>query len=174
MQEEAYHPADAAFGLSEEPVPVEEPLADEAAMIEIMRRYAVAKADHEERKKRGGEYIRQVKAEVEEDLRAGEERLERMRSSMLTFVTERNGGRKFSVPGLCTATTTTRTRVDIADEERFLAALPESEREDLFDRKLNLSRAKAAARSAVEETGEQPPGVEAERVTSLSVRPAAG
>lgn len=149
MQEETYHPAGAAFGPSGGSLPVEEPLADEAAMVEIMRRYASAKADHEER-------------------------LERMRSSMLAFLSERNGGRKFSVPGLGTATTTTRTRVEIADEERFLAALPESEREELFDRKLNLSRAKAAARSAVEETGEQPPGVEAERVTSLSVRPAAG
>lgn len=139
-------------------------------MIETMRRYRAARADHEHRKERAEEYLRQVKAEIEQDLRAGEERLERMRASMLAFVTECNGGQKFSVPGLGTATTTTRTRVEIVDEARFLDALPEGEREALFDRKLNLSRAKAAARSAEEEDGEELPGVATERVTSLSVR----
>lgn len=148
----------------------EEPLASEAAMIDAMRRYRAARADQERRKERAAEYLRQVKAEIEQDLGAGEDRLERMRASMLVFVTEHNGGRKFAVPGLGTVTTTTRARIEITDEERFLAALPETRREALFDRRLNASRAKATARSALEDEGEQLPGVEAELVTSLSVR----
>lgn len=145
-------------------------LIDRAGMIEVMRRYRAAKADHESRREHAAEYLRQVKAEIEQDLRAGEERLERLRESMLVFVTEYNGGRKFAVPGLGTATATTRTRVEITDEGRFLAALPESRREDLFDHRLNAARAKAAAKAAFEEDGEELPGVDAGRVTSLSVR----
>jgi len=91
---------------------------------------------------------------------------------MLRTVCEQvcNGGRKFAVPVLGTATATTRTRVEITDEERFLASIPDEDREALFDRKLNASRAKAAAKAAFEEDGEELPGVEAGRVTSLSVR----
>ncbi len=145
-------------------------LPDDAAMIAVMRRYRSAKAEQERRRRRADEYLRQVKEQIEADLAAGDEHLEKLRSSMLAFVTHHNAGRKFSVPGLGTATTTTRTRVRIADEERFLAALPEDQREALFDRKLSGPRARAAAKTAFEEDGEQLPGVEASRVTSLSVR----
>lgn len=145
-------------------------LVDEGAMISALRRYRAAKAEQDRRKERANEYLRQIRSEIEADLAAGDEHLERLRSSMLTFITAHNGGRKFSVPGLGTATTTTRTTVEITDEERMVAAVPEDQRDGLFDRKLSTSRAKAYAKSAFEGTGEQVPGVEAARVTALSVR----
>ncbi len=145
-------------------------LPDDAAMIAAMRRYRSAKAEQERRRRRADEYLRQVKEQIDADLAAGDEHLEKLRFSMLAFVTEHNAGKKFSVPGLGTATTTTRTSVKIADQEAFLAALPPEEREKLFERKLSASRAKAAAKAAFEEDGEQLPGVEAARLTSLSVR----
>lgn len=147
-----------------------EQLVDEDAMISAMRRYRAAKAEQERRKERASQYLRQIKSEIEADLAAGDEHLERLRSSMLTFITDHNKGRKFNVPGIGTATTTTRTTVEITDEERLVAAVPEEQRDGLFDRKLNTSRAKAYAKSALEEAGEQLPGVEADRVTALSVR----
>lgn len=148
----------------------EEAPADDAAMIAAMRSYGEAKAEHELRKDRAAKYLDQVKARIEADLAAGEEHLEKLRSSMFAFLTEHNGGKKFSVPGLGTATTTTRTSVKISDQERFLASLSPGRRDSLFELKLNNSRAKAAAKAAFEEGGEQLPGVEADRVTSLSVR----
>ena len=147
-----------------------EELVDERAMISAMRRYRAAKAEQERRRERANQYLRQIRSEIEADLAAGDEHLERLRSSMLTFVAVRNAGKKFNVPGLGTATTTTRTTVEITDEKRLVAAVPEAQRGALFDRKLNASRAKTYAKSALEETGEQLPGVEATRVTSLSVR----
>ena len=147
-----------------------ESLADDAAMIAAMRSYREAKADLEQRKQRAAKYLEQVQNEIEADLAADEAHVERLRSSMLTFLTEHNGGTKFNVPGIGTATTTTRTSVKIADQEAFLASLPAEERDPLFELKLNASRAKAAARAAFEEDGQQLPGVEAGRVTSLSVR----
>ena len=153
-----------------EPNPDAEELVDEGAMISAMRRYRAAKAEQEQRRERADRYLRQIRSEIEADLAAGDEHLERLRSSMLTFIAVRNAGKKFNVPGLGTATTTTRTTVEITDEERLVAAIPEEQRETLFDRKLNSSRAKTYAKSALEETGEQLPGVEATRVTSLSVR----
>jgi hypothetical protein len=148
--------------------------ADDTAMIAAMRSYREAKTEHDQRKEPATAYLEQVRQQIEADLAAGEEHLERLRSSMLAFLTEHNGGSKFNVPGLGTATTTTRTSLKIADQEAFLAAIPHEERDKLFDRKLNNSRAKAAAKAALEETGEELPGVEADRVTSLSVRLSGG
>ena len=147
-----------------------ESLTDDAAMIAAMRSYRGAKADLEQRKQRAAEYMEQVQKEIEADLAADEAHVERLRASMLTFLTEHNGGTKFNVPGIGTATTTTRTSVRIADQEAFLASLPPEERDPLFELKLSTSRAKAAAKAAFEEDGEQLPGVEAGRITSLSVR----
>ncbi len=144
--------------------------ADDDAMIAAMRSYREAKADLDERKDRAAAYLKQVREHIEADLAAAEEHLERLRSSMLTFLTEHNAGKNFSVPGLGTATTTTRTSVKIADQQAFLAAIPPERRASLFDLKLNNARAKAAAKAAFEEDGEELPGVEAGRVTSLSVR----
>ncbi|MGF1473156.1 MAG: hypothetical protein ACFB50_15640 [Rubrobacteraceae bacterium] len=163
MADNQAHPAPDAGSNGEE-------LVDERAMISALRRYRAAKAEQERRKERANEYLREIRSEIEADLAAGDEHIERLRSSMLTFITTHNGGRKFSVPGLGTATTTTRTTVEITDEERLVAAVPEEQRDGLFDRKLNTSRAKAYAKSAFEEAGEQVPGVEAARVTALSVR----
>lgn len=147
-----------------------ESLADDSAMIAAMRSYREARADLEQRKQRAARYLEQVQEEIKADLAADEEHVERLRSSMLTFLTEHNGGNKFNVPGIGTATTTTRTSVKISDEERFLASLPPEERDSLFELKLNNSRAKATAKAAFEDDGEQLSGVEAERMTSLSVR----
>lgn len=155
---------------TEAPVEVVEVPVDDADMIAAMRSYREAKADLEQRKERAAAYLEQVKAQIEADLAAGEEHLERLRSSMLTFLTEHNGGNKFAVPGLGTATTTTRTSVKISDEESFLASLPPERRDALYELKLSNSRAKAAAKAAFEEDGEQLPGVEAGRITSLAVR----
>ena len=147
-----------------------ESLADDAAMIAAMRSYREAKADLEQRKERAAKYLEQIQKEIEADLAADEAHVERLRASMLTFLTEHNGGKKFNVPGIGTATTTTRTNIKIADQEAFLASLPPEERDPLFELKLSNSRAKAAAKAAFEEDGEQLPGVEAGRITSLSVR----
>ena len=140
------------------------------AMIAAMRSYRQAKADLEVRKERGAAYLRQVEKEIKADLASAEGDLERLRSSMLTFLTEHNGGKKFSVPGLGVATTTMRTTVKLSDREAFVAAVPPDRRDSLFDLKLNNSRAKALAKRALDEDGQQLPGVEAGRVTSLSVR----
>ncbi|QIN85472.1 hypothetical protein GBA63_22485 (plasmid) [Rubrobacter tropicus] len=148
---------------------VEAPV-DDAAMIAAMRSYREAKADLEVRKERGAAYLKQVEEEIKADLANAEEDLERLRSSMLTFLTEHNGGKKFNVPGIGTATTTARTTVKIADQEAFVAAVPPDRRDSLFDLKLNNSRAKALAKKALDEDGQQLPGVEAGRITSLSVR----
>lgn len=147
-----------------------ESLTDDAAMIAAMRSYREARADLQQRKERAAKYLEQVEAEIKADLAADEEHVERLRSSMLTFLTEHNGGNKFNVPGIGTATTTTRTSVKISDQDAFLASLPPDRRDSLFELKLDNSRAKAAAKAALEKDGQQLPGVEAERVTSLSVR----
>ncbi len=165
-----------------EAVPAQDPLtdpvpeefagspADDNTMITAMRSYKGAKAEHDKRKERAATYLAQIEEEIKADLAAGEEHLERLRSSMLTFLTEHNAGKKFAVPGLGTVTTTTRTSVKIADQEAFLASIPPEEREKLFERRLSASRAKAAAKAAFEEDGEELPGVEAGWVTSLYVR----
>ena len=145
-------------------------LAGDASMIAAMRSYRGAKADLEQRKERAAKYLEQVRKEIEADLAADEAQVERLRASMLTFLTEHSGGKKFSVPGLGVATTTTRTTVKISDQEAFVAAVPADRRDSLFDLKLNNSRAKALAKRALDEDGQQLPGVEADRVTSLYVR----
>ena len=133
--------------------PAEVP-ADDAAMIMAMRSYREAKAELDQRKERAAAYLDQVKRQIEADLAAGEEHLERLRSSMLAFLTGHNGGKKFSVPGLGCATTATRTSVRISDEKRFLASLTPEQRDSLFELKLSNSRARAAAKAAFEEDGE--------------------
>lgn len=147
-----------------------EQLVDEGAMISAMRRYRAAKSEQERRKERANQYLRQIRSEIEADLAAGDEHIERLRSSMLTFITSHNDGKKFNVPGIGTATTTTRTTVEITDGERLVAAVPEEQRNGLFDQKLNASRAKDYAKSAFEQAGKHLPGVEAARMTALSVR----
>lgn len=163
MENSANHP---------EPPDAELPgsLTDDTAMIAAMRSYREAKADLDQRKERAAAYMEQVEQEIQADLAADEQHVERLRSSMLTFLTEHNGGKKFNVPGIGTATTTTRTSVKIADQDAFAASLTAEQRDSLFELKLNNSRAKAAAKAAFEEDGEQLPGVEAGRITSLSVR----
>ena len=163
MENSANHP---------EPPDAELPgsLTDDTAMIAAMRSYREAKAGLDQRKERAAAYLEQVEQEIKADLAVDEQHVERLRSSMLTFLTEHNGGKKFNVPGIGTATTTTRTNVKIADQDAFAASLTAEQRDSLFELKLNNSRAKAAAKAAFEDDGEQLPGVEAGRITSLSVR----
>lgn len=55
--------------------------------------------------------------------------IERVRRSMLAYLTEHNGGRKFRVPDLGTAFTRSRLRIELADEEAFAASLHDHQRE---------------------------------------------
>lgn len=161
---EVVHPHAAAPAL-------EEILSREDAVQQI-RRYKRYKDELEEQRHRGKEYIKQVRAEVEEDLKPLEERTEALEQSLINFVELENSGRSYRVPGLGTAYTTDRTRVRISDREAFEASLGDAEQTELYDRKLNESRAKAYAADCYGEDGEIVPGIEIEPYKSFAVRPA--
>ncbi len=139
-------------------------------MIAQMRRYRSLKKAREQQKERAREYLDQVKAEIEADMRPIEEEIETARHSMLAFVREVNAGRKFRVPGLGTAFTQHRVSVKIEDEEAFTASLDEAERASVYETKLNPSRAKALAQGSYEADGETRPGCEVEEKDTLAVK----
>lgn len=150
----------------------EEPLtpASEPEMVSQMRRYRELKKAHERQKERAKEYLEQVKAESEADMRPLEEQIEAARQSMLAFLIEHNSSNKFRVPGLGTAFTQHRTWVNIADEDAFTASLDDAERGRVFELKLNTSRAKALVQGSFESGGEIRPGCEVEGKETLAVK----
>ncbi len=145
------------------------PPASEPEMVAQMRRYKALKTAREQQKERAREYLDQVKAEIEADMRPIEEDIEHARLSMLAFITQ-NGGRKFRVPGLGTAFTQHRVSVKIEDEQAFTASLDDAERAQVFEIKLNPSRAKALVQGSYEGDGEIRPGCEVEEKDTLAVK----
>ncbi len=144
--------------------------ATEPEMIAWMRRYKALKKTREQQKERAREYLDQVKAEIDADMRPIEEEIEHARLSMLAFISEVNAGRKFRVPGLGTAFTQHRISVKIEDEETFTASLDDAERAQVFEIKLNPSRAKALVQGSYEGDGEIRPGCEVEEKETLAVK----
>lgn len=168
MENSANHP---------EPPDAEPPesLADDAAMIAAMRSYREAKADLDQRKERGAAYLEQVEQEIKADLAADEQHFERLRSSMLTFLTEHNGGKKFSVPGLGVAYTSTRRVVTIENEERFTTAYAGEFGQDRLSRLYRIptlvhSKVRKEVEAKLREDGEVIAGTHVDDVTSISVR----
>ncbi len=145
------------------------PPATEPEMVAQMRRYRSLKQAREQQKERARQYLDQVKAEIEADMRSLEEEIERARLSMLTFITQ-NGGRKFRVPGLGTAFVQHRISVRIEDEEAFTASLDDAERASVYELRLNPSRAKALVQSSYEGGAEIRPGCEVDEKQTLAVK----
>lgn len=149
-------------------------ILDETAMVDAMRRYRSARGELDIQKRRAREYVEQVKAETEAELAPLEAHLQRLRISMQTFIEEYNAGLKFSCPGLGTAYASDGLSVRIADEEalrRYVEKeLPDGLLDIVFPRKLSAAAARKAATEALRDTGEQLPGVEAERTRNLNVR----
>ncbi len=143
--------------------------ATETEMVAQMRRYRSLKKAREQQKERAREFLDQVKAEIEADMRPIEEEIEAARRSMLAFITQ-NDGRKFRVPGLGTAFTQHRISVKIEDEEAFTASLDDTERAQVTETKLNPSRAKALAQGSFEGGGEIRSGCEVEENDTLVVK----
>ncbi len=152
----------------EDPSGEPEQLGSEPEMIAQMKRYRALKQAQESQKQRAKEYLEQVKAEIEEDMRPLEEQIEAARRSMLAFLTEHNGSNKFRVPGLGTAFTQHRVSVKIEDETAFDASLNDAERAQVFESKLNQSRAKALVAGSYEDDGEIRPGCEVEEKETLA------
>ncbi len=146
------------------------PPASEPEMVAWMRRYHSLKKAREQQKDRTREYLDQVKAEIDADMRPIEEEIEHARLSMLAFISEVNAGRKFRVPGLGTAFTQHRISVKIEDEQAFAASLDDAERAEVFEIKLNPSRAKALVQGSYEGDGEVRPGCEVEKKQTLAVK----
>jgi len=146
------------------------PPASESEMVSQMRRYRSLKKARVQQKERAREYLDQVKAEIDADMRPIEEQIEHSRLSMLAFISEVNAGRKFRVPGLGTAFTQHRISVKIEDEETFTASLDDAERAQVFEIKLNPSRAKALVQGSYEGDGEIRPGCEVEEKETLAVK----
>lgn len=130
MHPEHAHPGD---GVTLEAVPSgrepDEKIVSQEAMIAGMRRYRNLKRLQESQERHATECLKQVEAEIEEDMRPLEQAIERVRRSMLAYLTEHNGGRKFRVPDLGTAFTRSRLRIELADEEAFAASLHDHQRE---------------------------------------------
>ncbi len=152
----------------------DEQIIGESAMVDALRRYRSLKGELDVQKRRAKEYVEQVKAEVEADLAPLEARLDRLRTSMQTFVEEYNAGGKFKCAGLGTVYTSKGFSITIADERAFQSyvggELPGEYLDRVFPRKLSASAAKRLAQEELEETGRQLPGIEAELTRSLNVR----
>lgn len=139
-------------------------------MITNMRLYAGRKAQLEEQRGRAKAYLQQVKDDIEEDLASLEAHLDSLKESMTIFVREHNAGKRFRVPGLGTAYLQKRGVVNIADEDKFQSALNDTEREDIYEHRFVLSRARRIAERRIKEHGEVLPGVQYETSETLSIR----
>lgn len=144
--------------------------ATEEEMVRAMRRYRALKRRLEAETARANEYLEQVKAEIERDLKPLEEEIERNRASMRAFVTECNAGKKFKVPGLGVAYTQSRLSVKITDEEELVRYLGAPEVAELYDLKFNAARAKRRVEASYKEDGEMLPGTEVEAEEILAVK----
>lgn len=143
-------------------------------MVDALRRYRSTRNELDVQKRRAKEYMEQAKAEVEAELAPLEARLRRLRTSMQTYIELHNAGGKFKCAGLGTVYTSRGFQITVSDEDALLAYVeaecPGQNLERVFPRKLSASGAKRLAQEALEESGEQIPGVEAEAGSTLNVR----